>query len=170
MDRHGGIFDYLGTATILSPAARLSDSLGLGQLGSLALSALLLAYLFWEWKGTFGGDEQRFLWTAALTQSVVLLVVPFGIVSNLVLLVFPLALILAVWYARQGRSLDAPATLVLLLLAAASWLLSLRGLEQGVPSVWVLSGAPLLTIGGLLWVRWWSTRARTWAEIGARWA
>jgi hypothetical protein len=55
---------------------------------------------------------------------------------------------------------------VLLLLAAASWLLSIGGLETGEPSFWVLLGFPLLTIVGLLWVRWWSTRARAWADIG----
>jgi len=159
------VFDYLGLAVIQSPVARFSESLGLGQGGTLVVSGFLLAYLFWEWKESLGGEERRFLWTAALTQAVVLLLVPFGIVSNLVLLPFPIILTVQAWYGRQGRSVDAPATVLLLLLAAASWLLSIGGLEQGEPSLWVLFGFPLLTIGGLFWVRWWSTRALAWSEL-----
>jgi len=75
------VFDYLGLAVILSPVARVSESLGLGQAGTLAISAFLLAYLFWEWKESLGGEERRFLWTAAITQAIFLLIVPFGIVS-----------------------------------------------------------------------------------------
>ena len=161
------VFDYLGLAVILSPVARVSESLGLGQAGTLAISAFLLAYLFWEWKGSLGGEERRFLWTAALTQAIFLLIVPFGIVSNLVLLLFPILLIVGAWYGRLGRSVDAPAMVLLALLASASWLLSIGSLEQGEPSFWVLFGLPLLTIGGLLWVRWWSTRAQAWSELGA---
>jgi len=108
------------------------------------------------------------MWTAALTQAVLLLIVPFGIVSNLVLLLFPIILVVEAWYGRQGRSVDAPGTVLLVLLAAASWLLSIGSLEQGEPSLWVLFGFPLLTIVGLLWVRWWSTRAQAWSELGTQ--
>jgi len=162
------VLDYAGLPVFLSPVARLSQSLGFGQVGVFVLAGLLLAYLFWEWKETFGGEEHRFLWTAALTQAVVLLLMPFGIAANLILLIFPIVLILQAWYGRQGRAVDAPATLLLGLFAAGSWLLSLGSLENGEPSLWVLVGFPLLTIGGLFWVRWWSTRAETWSELGSR--
>ncbi len=162
------ILNYGSLPVILSPVARLSLSLGFGQVGALVLDGLLLAYLFWEWKETVRAEEHRFLWTAALTQAVVLLIMPFGIAANLVLLVFPIVLILQAWYGRQGKVVDAPAALLLGLLTAASWLLSLASLEQGEPSLWLLVGFPLLTIGGLFWVRWWSTQAETWSELGTR--
>lgn len=162
------ILDYLALPVSLSPLGRLANSLGIGSLGTLVLSVACLLYLVWEWKDSLRGDERRFLWTIGMTQAILLLVAPFGIAANLVTLVLAFVLILEAWSARQGRSVDAPATILLLLVAAFSWIVSVEGLEGGEASLWLLLGLPLLTVVGLLWVRWWTTRARTWSELGGR--
>lgn len=162
------VFAYLELPVFQSAVGRLSDWLGTGRIGTLVLTGALLVYLIWEWKESVPGDGRRFLWTAALTQAVALMIVPFGTTPNLILLLFPMAVTLEAWYARQGTAIDAPAAIVLLLITGATWLSSLRNLSEGEPSTLLLIGLPLTAIAGLLWVRWWSVRARDVAELGGR--
>lgn len=166
MARH--VFDYLGTSASPSALARLSAELGVGSVGTLVMTAVALGYLLWEWRHSLRDDWRRFLWTAAMTQTVVLLVTPFSSVPNLVTLCLPIAAILEAWYSRQGRAVDAPATVILGLVAAASWLLTLPILEGGQASLWVLVGMPLAALFGLIWVRWWSIRGRVWSDLGSQ--
>ena len=81
---------------------------------------------------------------------------PFGIV------------ILEAWNARQGGAIGLPAAILLLGVGALSWVVSLGTLEAGSPSLWLVLGTPLLSVVGLFWVRWWTTRARTWTELEGR--
>lgn len=161
-------FDYLDLPVFLSPLGRLSAWLGTGQVGTLVLTGLLFVYLVWEWKESVPGEARRFLWTAGLTQTIALLILPFGTVPNLILLLFPIAVVLEAWYARQGSAIDAPAGIMLLVLAGGTWLVSLGQLEGGDPSLVLLVGLPLATIVALFWVRWWSFRAREGADLGVR--
>jgi hypothetical protein len=162
------VIDYLSLPVSQSSLARAADSLGLGSFGTLALSGACLLYIVWEWKSSLSGDEHRFVWTAGMTQAVLLLVTPFSIAANLVTLMLPFAVILEAWYARQGRSVDAPATVLLMAIALFSWGVSIRTLDGGLPSLWLTLGVPLLTIVGLFWVRWWTMRARVWSELEGR--
>jgi hypothetical protein len=162
------LIDYLALPVSASPLYVLTDSVGLGAVGAVVLTGLCLLYLLWEWKDSIPGDEPRFLWTVSMTQVVVLLVMPFGIAANLVTAMLPLIVILEAWQARQGRAIDAPASVSLLLLCAFSWVVSLDGLDGGMPSLWLTVGVPLLLMLGLFWVRWWTTRARSWSELGGR--
>jgi hypothetical protein len=162
------MIEYLALPVSLSPLARLAGSLGLGNVGAWVLSGIVLLYLAWEWKDSLPGDERRLIWTLGMTQAVVLLVAPFGIAANLVTLLLPIVVILEAWYGRQGRSVDAPAIILLLLVGVFSWLVSLESQDSGQPSLWLVLGVPLLTMVGLFWVRWWSTRARAWSDLGGR--
>lgn len=162
------IIDYAALPVSLSPMARLAEALGFGVFATLLLSGVCVLYLVWEWRDSLKGDERRFLWTIAMTQAVVLLLAPFGIAANLVTLMLPLVVVLEAWNARQGRSIEWPAAILLLLIAAFSWGVSLGTLDAGQPSPWLTLGMPLVVILGLLWVRWWTTRARTWADLEGR--
>jgi hypothetical protein len=162
------VIDYLALPVSASPLSRLAESLGLGAAGAVVLSAICLVYLAWEWKDSLPGDERRFLWTAAMTQAVFLLVMPFGIAANLVTAMLPLVVILEAWHARQGRAAEAPAGILLFLLGALTWFVSLDSLDGGLASLWLTVGVPLLMIVGLFWVRWWTTRARSWSELEGR--
>jgi len=149
-----------------SPLARLSAALGTGTVGTFGFSGALLVYLLWEWKESIAGDERRFLWTLGLTHIVVVLVAPFGIAANMTVLMLPVVLILEAWHSRQGRMVEAPAAIALLVLGGLTWLVSVGGLAGGEPSLWLLVAVPLFLLLGLLWVRWWATRARIWSELG----
>ena len=162
------IIDYAALPVSLSPMARLAEALGFGVFATLLLSGVCVLYLVWEWRDSLKGDERRFLWTIAMTHAVVLLLAPFGIAANLVTLMLPLVVVLEAWNARQGRSIEWPAAILLLLVAAFSWGVSLGTLDAGQPSPWLTLGMPLVVIVGLLWVRWWTTRARTWADLEGR--
>jgi len=162
------IIDYAALPVSLSPMARLAEALGFGVFATLLLSGVCVLYLVWEWRDSLKGDERRFLWTIAMTQAVVLLLAPFGIAANLVTLMLPLVVVLEAWNARQGRSIEWPAAILLLLVAAFSWGVSLGTLDAGQPSPWLTLGMPLVVIVGLFWVRWWTTRARTWADLEGR--
>jgi hypothetical protein len=162
------VIDYLALPVSLSPLARFSESAGIGSFGALVLSGVALLYLAWEWRDSLAGDERRFLWTIGMTQAVLLVVAPFGIAANLVTLLLPFVVILEAWTARQGRAVGGPGTVLLLLVAAFSWIVSVGTLDIGQPSLWLTLGVPLLTIIGLFWVRWWTTRARTWSELEGR--
>ena len=162
------IIDYAALPVSLSPMARLAEALGFGVFATLLLSGVCVLYLVWEWRDSLKGDERRFLWTIAMTQAVVLLLAPFGIAANLVTLMLPLVVVLEAWNARQGRSIEWPAAILLLLVAAFSWGVSLGTLDAGQPSPWLTLGMPLVVIVGLFWVRWWTTRARIWADLEGR--
>jgi hypothetical protein len=162
------VLDYLALPISLSPVARLSESIGIGPFGTLAISGALLLYLVWEWRDSIRGDERRFLWTMAMTQAVLLVLAPFAIAANLVTLMLPIVVILEAWVARQGRSVAVPAAILLALIGILSWVVSLAALDGGLPSLWLTLGVPLLTMVGLFWVRWWTTRARTWSELERR--
>lgn len=162
------VFDYLELPVSLSPVGRLSAWMGTGRIGTWILTGAFLVYLIWEWKESVPGEGRRFLWTAALTQAVALLIIPFGTMPNLILLVFPIAVTLEAWYARQGSAIDAPAAILFIVIAGFTWLSSLRHLEEGEPSLAMLIGLPLAAMIGLFWVRWWSYRGRDVAELGAR--
>jgi hypothetical protein len=103
-----------------------------------------------------------------MTQTVLLLLAPFGIAANLVTLMLPFVVVLEAWNARQGHAMRWPATILLGLVAAFSWAVSVETLDGGQPSLWLTFGVPLIAIVGLFWVRWWTTRARTWSELEGR--
>ncbi len=161
-------FDYFGTSAAPSALARLSDLLDTGVIGTVVMTAVAVSYLAFEWRDSLRDDRRRFLWTAAMTQTVALLVLPFSSLPNLVTLGLPIVAILEAWYSRQGRAIDAPATVILLLVGAASWTIGLPALEGAPASPWALVGMPLACLLGLLWVRWWSIRGRVWSELGSQ--
>jgi hypothetical protein len=160
--------EYLAHPVSASPLMQLAQALGAGTIGAVALSGVCLIYLTWEWKDSLPGDGPRFLWTVSMTQAVALLVMPFGIAANLVTAMLPLIVILEAWQARQGRAIDAPASVILLLLGVFTWAVARNGLDGELPSLWLTVGVPLLLMVGLFWVRWWTTRARAWADLGER--
>jgi hypothetical protein len=162
------VIDYAALPISLSPLARFSEVLGFGAFATLALSGVFVLYLVWEWRDSLRGDERRFLWTIAMTQAVLLLVAPFGIAANLVTLMLPLVVVLEAWNARQGRTMGWPAAMLLILIGAFTWAVSFGTLDTAQPSLWLTLGVPLIVIVGLFWVRWWTTRARTWADLVGR--
>jgi hypothetical protein len=162
------VIDYAALPISLSPLARFSEVLGFGAVATLALSGVFVLYLVWEWRDSLRGDERRFLWTVAMTQAVLLLVAPFGIAANLVTLMLPLVVVLEACNARQGRTMGWPAAILLMLVGAFTWAVSFGTLDTAQPSLWLTLGVPLIVIVGLFWVRWWTTRARTWADLEGR--
>jgi len=168
LDMARQVLDYARLPVSASALGQASEALGIGTVGTVALSGACLLYLIWEWRDSLRGGDRRFLWTVAMTQAVLLLVTPFGIAANLVTLVLPVIVVLEAWEVRQGREMTAAAVTMLLVLGGFSWAVSLRSLDTSLPSLWLTLGVPLLIIGALLWVRWWTTRARAWAALEGR--
>jgi hypothetical protein len=125
------------------------------------LSILLLAM---EWARAREGDWRRFHWTACLTLSLTPLLGMRSEMQNLVVLILPLALIVAI-VRERWRAGYWMAAVLLLGAFGAPWLLLRQIDDPNLRSSLIFLFLPVFTVLGLYWVRWWTTRPpRTWLE------
>jgi hypothetical protein len=138
-----------------------------GDLINRIFTILLLIVLIYEWSGARAGDARRFYWAVCLTLAITPLLGQRTKIEGLVILSPSVCLILAIVQERWLKYGKLLVTLLLLFILGAPWLIyfhgipALKGLEEQV--LFII--APLFTIIGLYWIRWWTIRPpRTWAD------
>ena len=126
---------------------------------TLIVSAVVLGYLFWEWRLSLAEGERSMVWAIMLTLTMTVALTPFATLANQVLLAPPLLLSARVLHERLGEGRTAHVGFLLAGLALLSWLGATQGLDPTRQGALVLSLPPLLAVLCLWWVRWWATRA-----------
>lgn len=122
------------------------------------LSALLLAYLLWEWVISFGKSDDWFQWTAALTIVITNLVAVRTATTNYVVMLPALFLVLKAiedWWGKPGAWAGG---MVILGLTIGLWALFLTSVEGNQESRIMYFPLPLLTLTGLWLIRRQKTR------------
>jgi hypothetical protein len=151
--------DYAGLEVFRSVVSRV---LGVGaapySAGVLIASAVVLGYLFWEWRVSLAGGERSMLWAVMVTLVLTVGLTPFGTLANQVMLIPPLLFSAGVLHDRVGQGRSVQMAFLLSAVGLLSWLASAEGLDPGGPSSAALVAPPLLVMLILWWVRWWATR------------
>ncbi len=123
------------------------------------LSALAGFYLLWEWVLAGGKHDTWFQWTASMTLVVTQLVVFRTASTNYLVFMPGILLISGVCLQRWKLAGRLVVGAIMLFLAVGPWLLFLNTVQGNQESLLMLVPLPLLMFIGLLWVRWWATRA-----------
>lgn len=140
---------------IASSMPRISEEV------TLAVTALALIYLFWEWILAFRKHDRWFQWTAAVTLVVTNLVAFRTATTNYVVLLPALTMVFGMWCERWERRGGVWVVFAVLSLTVGLWSLFLFTIEGNLEGPAMFIPLPLLTLGGLWWSRWWATRAST---------
>jgi hypothetical protein len=142
-----------------------------GKYIAWGLVALLIFAIGYEWNAVRIGDLRRLYWVGCLMLAASPLIGFKTELSNLSVLVIPLALIFSVIYDRWNRIGALLTFLFLLLLFFMPWAAYLflpPGYNEIVRQLQFIF-LPLLTVLGLYWVRWWALRPpRVWADLAAQ--
>jgi hypothetical protein len=133
---------------------------------AFGLAVTLLIVLGIEWWAARGGDFRRMAWTACLTLAATPLLAFRSEIGNLIVLLPGFTFLLAVIHDRWGRAGPWLASILLIASLAVPWIVYLRAVPSDESVVGLLFlFAPVLTILGLYWTRWWAIRpARTLME------
>jgi len=125
----------------------------------IGFPAALIVFIIWEWIQVWGKNVGWFIWTAALTISVSILFEPHISTEDYVLLLPILVMIFGLWIERWGISGQIAVWISMVVLGIGLWLIFISATPGlGEPASLYLP-LPLFCIFGLLWVRWWVTRA-----------
>lgn len=153
------VLDYADIPTLRSAISRVLGTAAHPYSGLVGIgSAVILGYLFWEWRRSFAGGERGMLWGAMLTLTVTAVLSPFSVLANQLLLIPPLLLAVSVWQARLGPGREGVLTLVVLALGLATWAGAAGGLDPASTPTASIVLPPILVGGALWWVRWWATK------------
>lgn len=117
----------------------------------------LFILLGYEWSVSLSGDFRHFYWTACLSLAVAPLLGFRTEMENLVTLVIPLALILAIVHDRWKKFGGGLVILLALTFLGVPWLLSLLA-PSAIAGELIFLFLPLSTLIGLYWIRWWAIR------------
>jgi hypothetical protein len=139
-----------------------------GETLAWAFVISIIVALGYEWSLARVGDERRFYWTAALSLTVAPLLGFRTEIEHLAVLVIPLALLLSIVHDRWNRFGNLLTLLLMFLMFAVPWSLSLFGVERF--GAWAQQVAyvflPFALLIGLYWIRWWAIRPpRTWKDL-----
>jgi hypothetical protein len=138
------------------PVWILSRSFGdASELMNIILSAILFAYLLWEWVRSFGKADGWFQWTAALTIVITNLVAVRTATTNYVVMLPGLILALAAFEDRWGRIGASAGGVVLLALLIGLWALFLATVNGNLENRLMYFPLPLVTLAGLWLIRRW---------------
>ncbi len=133
---------------------------GAGEAAYWGFLTILLLAILYEWYKAREYDERLFYWTTCLTLCVTPLISIKTELHDLTILVLPAGLLLAViqerWH-RSGKVISYFLMILLLVLPWAFYLKIIPGLDR-VGQELIFLSTPLLLIGGLYWMRWWSIR------------
>jgi hypothetical protein len=134
---------------------------------SRIISVLLIAIVFLESIGAAQAPFRRVVWTAALALAAAPLVGFAMFPSNYVVLILPLAMIVALVWERWRRSKVLVVALVLVVAFLAPFGLYSQTILYYAPLYTQLLSVlpPVAAIIGLYWMRWWVLHSpRTWAD------
>ena len=125
---------------------------------SFALGGLLVGYSAWEWFRAGRQHERGLLWAAQLAIIVTLLLLPHRDTSGYVLLLPAVGMVCSSLGERGGRAARLGVPLILALLSIGPWALYVFVERGGGSPASLLLFAPVLTLLGLWWIRWWAIR------------
>jgi hypothetical protein len=130
-----------------------------GSRTMLVLAGIFGLWAIVEWWRSFGKDTRWFLWTAAFTLVLTMLIgIPVNS-SDYVVLLLPLTLIFTTIDRRWQDGGSILVLLIMIALQGAQWLPSylLTGFDPGLGEPrFMLFPLPLITLGLLYWVRYWA--------------
>lgn len=155
--------------TIHEAFSQIFPSLG----GTLAwiFIGILVILLGYEWSTAHNAEFRRFYWACCLSLAAAPMLGFRTEMENLAVLVIPLAFIFAVVHDRWQRIGNGLTTLLLLAAFLVPWVMYffvLPRLGQVTDGIMFLF-APLFTLLGLYWMRWWALRPpRTWVDLAPR--
>ncbi|HEY9076953.1 MAG TPA: glycosyltransferase family 87 protein [Anaerolineaceae bacterium] len=133
------------------------------------ITALITAILLVEWWITGRGGKRAFVWAACLTLAASPLIGIQTDPGNFVTLYMPLILVFSVWEERwkgAGRIIFITTLLGLFFGLWALFLATVSYEGQPIQSPVMFFPAPLVSIVGLYWVRWWAIRpASVWYDM-----
>lgn len=155
--------------SVFNAFARLQPAYG--KYIAWGLVALLVLAIGYEWNAVRIGDLRRLYWVGCLMLAASPLIGFKTELSNLSVLVIPLALIFSVIYDRWNRIGAVLTFFFLLLIFFVPWGAYLFLPPQYNETVRQLQFIflPLFTVLGLYWVRWWALRPpRVWADSVTR--
>lgn len=127
---------------------------------NLALTGLLLVYLFWEWILAWGKGDRWFQWAAAMTLVISSITVFRTATTNYLVMVPGMMLIFNAWVERWGKAGVAALVVTLVILFAGLWLLFLSTIEGIQEHPVMYFPLPIFMLIGLWWSRWWYARSR----------
>lgn len=122
------------------------------------LFLLSLIYLVWEWLAVLNQEDRWFLWTSALTLTFTTFLTYRSSTGVFVILLPALILTLTVWLERWGSGAAGWVGLQLIGLAGGLWWLLFRTSSGNQEDLLLFLPAPVLTVLGLWWIRWWASR------------
>jgi hypothetical protein len=120
------------------------------------LIAVLAIYMIWEWTKSFSQEDPWFIWVAALTMTITAIIVPSSSPSAYLILLPILTYVIGLAVHRWGKTGQFGGAIAIVALMIASWVSAVSTTGEDLPPRLLL---PLFAIVGLLWMRWWSTRA-----------
>jgi Glycosyltransferase family 87 len=153
------VLDYGDIPTLRSAVSWILGTTAQPYSGVVGIgSALILGYLFWEWRLSFSGGERGMVWGAMLTLTVTAILSPFAVLANQLLLIPPILLAVSVWHARLGPGRESVLAFIVLALGLATWAGASAGLDAASTPAASIILPPILVGIALWWVRWWATK------------
>jgi hypothetical protein len=149
--------DWYGSA--LSLVSRAIP--GIQRPFSIFLNLAALLFLAIEWFGLRPVEDRSFVWASALAL-VMTTLIGFRVESvNAILLLPALFLIFRIWKERWGLPGQIMTWMCIFFASILSWIVILNStaLKFMPEPVGFLIVLPVITLIGLLWVRWWAVRA-----------
>ncbi len=154
------VFEYPRYTELGSPISILGGVLpGLEPWFTRALTALMLLYMFWEWRLAWEKEDAWFQWTAAVTIVITNWVAFRTATTNYVVMLPALYLVFAVWSRRWGKAGDLAVVVALVVLGLGLWWLFLTTVRGNTESPWMYIPLPAVALAGLWWVRWYVVRS-----------
>jgi hypothetical protein len=154
------VLDYADLEVFRSTVSRLVGSRAEPySVGVWITTAVVLGYLFWEWRLSLRRSERSVTWAVMLTLVVSVLVTPFSTLANQILLVPPLLFSAHILHERLGPERELHVAFLLIAFTLASWTAAPEGLGSRPPSTAALIVPPAITLLSLWWVRWWAVHA-----------
>jgi hypothetical protein len=138
--------------------------------GTLAwvLTAILIFLIGYEWRAARGKHFSHYTWVACLTLGATPLLGHHVEMDHLFPLTLPIILVIIILRERWKKLGDGIAILLLGFYFGLPWLVSVRGLPEGVAlnkDEFLFLFWPVFTVVGLYWMRWWMVRPpRTWLD------
>ena len=153
---------FINTEMVVTPGSIIAYWLpGIGkQLGYL-ITFIVIIVLIVEWRSVSGKDFRWFLWTAFLTIVLTNLSGIHTSLDNYIAFLPAIILIISILDIRWGAVGRWLSVVFILIMVVGIWGLVLFQVERAIsPDLdpLILLFAPIVTLIGLYWIRWWAIR------------
>ena len=156
------IVAFTNTEMVTTPGSIIAYWLpGIGKQLGYFITLIVVVSLIIEWRSTDGNNFRWFIWTALFTLVITNLSGIYTSLDNFIAFLPAIILIIAVWNTRWGLVGRWLTVIFILIMTIGIWGLVLfqvgRGISPDLDPL-ILFLAPILTIIGLYWIRWWAVR------------